>query len=327
MLIKAINALLTVVYGIGVALIAFWLLDRLVNLLPGRWPERIRPYIYIVPAFGAITLYLIYPAFQTLVYSFANDDSTKWVGLGNYTRLLSNPDFQATLLNSLLWMVAVPLITIVGGLLIAVLADRLPAREEKTVKTIIFLPMAISAVGAATVWRFVYSYDTPGRPQIGLLNGVLDAFHIDPVPWLQQDALHFNTFMLQVMVLWAQVGFAMVLLSSAIKGVPGDTLEAARIDGADERQIFRRIIIPQVMGTIITVLITVTIGVMKLFDIIYTTTGGDFNTNVIGNEFYNQLTTNGDKGAAAAIVVLLMIAVLPVLYYQVRHFRAEEASR
>lgn len=133
--------------------------------------------------------------------------------------------------------------------------------------------------------------------------------------------------MLQVMVLWAQVGFAMVLLSSAIKGVPGDTLEAARIDGADERQIFRRIIIPQVMGTIITVLITVTIGVMKLFDIIYTTTGGDFNTNVIGNEFYNQLTTNGDKGAAAAIVVLLMIAVLPVLYYQVRHFRAEEASR
>jgi alpha-glucoside transport system permease protein len=221
----------------------------------------------------------------------------------------------------------VPLVTIVGGLLIAVLADRLPVRSEKVVKTIIFLPMAISAVGAATVWRGVFEYYTPGQPQTGLLNGILDVFHIDPVPWLQLPDWHISTFMLQVMVLWAQIGFSMVLLSSAIKGVPVDTLEAARIDGANERQIFRRVVIPQVMGTIITVLITVTITVMKLFDIVYATTNGNFGTNVIGNEFYNQLTTNQDHGAAAAIVVMLMIAVLPVLYYQVRHFRAEEAIR
>jgi alpha-glucoside transport system permease protein len=312
---KAINAVLTVLAGIGVALIGYWLLDRLSNLFPGAAKERVRPYLYILPAFAAIGLYLVYPAIQTVVLSFANEDSTQWVGWKNYTTLLSNTAFQLTLFNTLLWMIVVPAVTILAGLLIAVLADRLPPRNEKLVKTIIFLPMAISAVGAATVWRFVYNYDPPGQHQIGLLNAIIGAFNIDPVPWLQQSSGHVNTFMIMVMVLWAQVGFSMVLLSSAIKGVPGDTLEAARIDGANERQIFRRVVIPQV------------ITVMKLFDIIFTTTAGDFDTNVIGNEFYLQLTTNGDKGSAAAIVVLLIIAVLPVLYYQIRHFRAEEANR
>jgi alpha-glucoside transport system permease protein len=324
---KAINAVLTVLAGIGVALIGYWLLDKISNLFPGRAKELVRPYLYILPAFAAIGLYLVYPAIQTVVLSFANDDSTKWVGWKNYTTLLSNTAFQLTLFNTLLWMIVVPAVTILAGLMIAVLADRLPPRNEKFVKTIIFLPMAISAVGAATVWRFVYNYDPPGQKQIGLLNAIIGAFNIDPVPWLQQSTAHVNTFMIMIMVLWAQVGFAMVLLSSAIKGVPGDTLEAARIDGANEKQIFRRVVIPQVKGTIITVLITVTITVMKLFDIIFTATAGDFDTNVIGNEFYLQLTTNGDKGSAAAIVVMLMVAVLPVLYYQIRHFRAEEANR
>ena len=144
--------------------------------------------------------------------------------------------------------------------------------------------------------------------------------------WLQQSQYHFNSLLLMVVLLWSQVGFSMVLLSAAVKGVPGDTLEAARIDGASERQIFFKVVVPQIKGTIITVFITVTIGVMKIFDIVYVMTNGNFNTNVLGNEFWNQLSTNFNNGAAAAIVVILMIAVIPIMFYQVRHFKAEEAN-
>ena len=146
------------------------------------------------------------------------------------------------------------------------------------------------------------------------------------MPWLQQSEWHFNSFLLMVVLLWSQVGFSMVLLSAAVKGVPGDTLEAARIDGASERQIFFKVVVPQIKGTIITVYITVLIGVMKVFDIVYVMTNGNFNTNVLGNEFWNQLSTNFNNGAAAAIVVILMIAVIPIMFYQVRHFKAEEAN-
>ena len=149
---------------------------------------------------------------------------------------------------------------------------------------------------------------------------------MDPVAWLQQSQYHLNSFLLMVVLLWSQVGFSMVLLSAAVKGVPGDTLEAARIDGANERQIFFKVVVPQIKGTIITVFITVLIGVMKIFDIVYVMTNGNFNTNVLGNEFWNQLSTNFNNGAAAAIVVILMIAVIPIMSYQVRHFKAEEAN-
>ena len=176
------------------------------------------------------------------------------------------------------------------------------------------------------VWRFVYAAQPEGQPQIGLLNAVWTKLGGSPVAWLQQSDFHLNSILLMVILLWAQVGFSMVLLSAAIKGVPGDTLEAARIDGATERQTFFQVVVPQIKGTIITVFITVTIAVMKIFDIVYVTTNGGFNTNVLGNEFFNQLNTNFNNGAAAAIVVILMIAVIPVMIYQVRHFRAEEAA-
>lgn len=186
--------------------------------------------------------------------------------------------------------------------------------------------MAISAIGAATVWNFVYETRPEGQPQIGLLNAIVTAFGHAPVAWLEQSQFHFNSFMLMVVLLWAQVGFSMVLLSSAVKGVPVDTLEAARIDGANEWQIFFRVVIPQIKGTIITVFITVLITVMKIFDIIYVMTNGNFNTNVVGNEFYNQFSTYFNNGTASAIVVMLMIAVIPIMIYQVRHFKAEEAA-
>jgi alpha-glucoside transport system permease protein len=239
---------------------------------------------------------------------------------------LSSPAFRDTLLNTLLWILIVPAMTVVLGLLVATLADRLQPSGEKFAKTIIFLPMAISMVGAATIWRFVYYAAPAGQPQIGLQNALLGAVGKDPVAWLQQSQFHLNSLLLMVVLLWSQIGFSMVLLSAAVKGVPVDTLEAARIDGAGERQIFFRVVVPQIKGTIITVFITVTIGVMKIFDIVYVMTNGNFNTNVLGNEFYNQFSTNFNSGAAAAIVVMLMVAVIPIMWYQVRHFKAEEAN-
>ena len=326
-MIKVINALLAIVSGVGGALVLFWVLNFIAERLPGSWEDRVKPYLYIAPALAAIGIFLVYPAIRTIILSFANATSTRWVGLRNYTDLLGQRDFQITLFNTLLWIAIVPALVVALGLGVAVLADKLQARGEKLTKTIIFLPMAISGVAAAAIWRFVYEVRPAGTTQIGLQNAIWTALGFDPVPWLQVDTFKLNTFLLMIILVWGQVGFGMVLLSAAIKGVPDETLEAARIDGANERQTFFRVVVPQIWGTIVTVFITVLIGVMKIFDVVYVTTGGNFNTNVIAVRFINELITNGNAGRAAAIVVMLMIAVVPIMIYQVRHFRAEEAAR
>jgi alpha-glucoside transport system permease protein len=324
--VKAITALLTVIAGIGGAIVIFWLLNKIAELLPGSWEHRIKPYLYILPAFAAIVLYLVYPAVLTVINSFKDNFSRESVGFKNYSDLFQDDNFRQTLFNTLLWIAIVPAITVVLGLLVAVLADRLQPTGEKFTKTVIFLPMAISMIGAATIWRFVYTANPEGTTQIGLLNAFVGKLGSNPVQWLQQQHVHVNSLLLMVILIWLQVGFSMVLLSAAVKGVPIDTLEAARIDGANERQIFSRVVLPQIRGTVITVFITVTIGVMKVFDIVYVNTNGNFNTNVLGNEFYNQISTFVNYGKASAIVVILMVAVVPIMWYQVRNFRAEEAN-
>lgn len=323
---KALTALITILFGIGAALAVFWLLNKLSELLPNRWEHRIKPYLYVLPAYMAITVYLLYPAVLTVFNSFKDRFGKNWIGTENYSKLLGSHAFRQTLFNTLLWIVIVPAVSVILGLAVATLADRLKGRQEKFVKTIIFLPMAISLVGASTVWRFVYYSAPKGVTQIGLQNALITGLGHDPVPFLQETDFHLNSFFLMAILLWAQVGFSMVILSGAVKGVPAETLEAARIDGAAERQVFFKVVVPQIKGTIITVLVTVTIGVMKIFDVVYTTTNGNFNTNVIGNEFYNQLTTNSNNGTASAIVVMLMIAVLPIMVYQVRQFRIQERA-
>jgi alpha-glucoside transport system permease protein len=325
--IKVINALLAVIGGVGGAIIVFYLLNKLAEILPGRWEDRLKPFLWLVPAVAAITLYLIYPTIQTLVYSFANADSTAFVGTKNFTSLLSSSEFQNTLFNTLLWIIVVPAGAIVLGLLIATLTDRLNTGGERTAKTLIFMPLAIGAVSAGAIWRFVYAANPPTQKQVGLLNGIVTAFGGNPVNWLQISNFRLNSLMLMVIYLWLQAGFAMVLLSAAIKGVPVDTLEAARLDGAGEGQIFFRIIVPQIRTTIITVFITVLIAVLKTFDIVYVMTNGNFNTNVVAVDFFNQLFTNQNAGYAAAIVVMLVVVMIPIMIYQVRQFRAEEASR
>jgi alpha-glucoside transport system permease protein len=326
-MIRVINALLAIIGGVGSALLLYFILNKLVEALSQKWEERLKPWVFIGPALAAIGLFLIYPAVRTIILSFANATSTAWVGLENYTDLLTSRDFQITLGNTLLWIAIVPAVTVAMGLAVATMADRLGPQSEKLSKSIIFLPMAISGVGAATIWRFIYESRPEGETQIGLQNAIWTAFGFDPVAWLQVDTLRLNSFLLMIILIWAQVGFSMVLLSAAVKGVPVDTLEAARIDGANERQIFFRVTVPQIWGTVITVFITVLITVLKAFDIVYVMTNGNFNTDIIAVNFFNQLFRNGDNGRAAAIVVMLMIAVVPVIAYQVRHFRAEEAAR
>jgi len=324
MTIKILNTLITVVVGVGAAVILYWVLNKIAELLPGPWEDRIKPFLYILPAYAALIFYLVYPAVQTFVFSFANATSTEWVGWDNYTTLLQSKNFQDTLFNTLLWMIIVPVVVVALGLAMAVLADRLKPRWERMSKTVIFLPMAISAVGAGVVWGLIYNYRPEGREQIGLQNAIVTALGFDPVAWLQVTTLHINSLFLMMMLMWAQVGFSMVLLSAAVKSVPEDTLEAARIDGADERSIFFRVVVPQIWGSVLTVYVTTLIGVMKIFDIVYVMTNGGFNTNVVGNEFFNQLFSNFNNGQAAAIVVMLMIATIPIMWYQVRNFRREE---
>lgn len=327
-MLKVINALLAILSGVLGSLLLYYVLNKVVERLPNKWEDRVKPYVFAGPAVILVGFFLIYPAVRTIVFSFANSDSTAFIGIENYTDLLGASDFvTGTLFNTLLWMIVVPAITVAFGLAVAVLADRLQPRAEKLTKSIIFLPMAISLVGAATIWKFVYAASPEGTGQVGLLNGILAGFGVAPVAWLQLSQAHANSLLLMVIMIWSQVGFSMVLLSAAIKGVPEDTIEAGRIDGATEKRIFFNIVVPQIWPTVITVFITVLIGVMKVFDVVYVMTNGNFNTDVIGVRFFNELFTNGNNGYAAAIVVMLMLAIVPVMVYQVRQYRRQEALR
>lgn len=328
-MLQVLNTILTVVVGIAAALLLYWILNKIAEILPGNAQYKVKPYLLILPAFLAIIMYLIYPAVLSLIDSFktkVNFPKEAWVGLDNYGRLFTNNKFQDALFNTALWIIVVPLVSILLGLMVAVLVDRMNPRSEKAAKTVIFLPMAVSAVAAATVWKFVYSYQPSGSEQVGLLNAVWTHWGAEPVAWLGTSELRMNSFLLMIMMLWSQIGFSMVLLSSAVKAVPVETLEAARIDGANERQAFFKVVIPQIWPTIVTVFITVLIGVMKVFDIVYVMTGGNFKTSVIGMEFWNNYS-DVNYGMASAIVVILMIAIIPIMVFQVRQFRREEANR
>jgi alpha-glucoside transport system permease protein len=324
---KILIGLVALVVGVGGAYFFFFFLNMLVEGLPGRLSRLLMPYAFLAPGYALIALMLLYPAVQTINYSFANADATAYVGLENYRTVLGSEEFQSAILNNILWLIIVPALTVIFGVIVAVLADKLPTTGEKVSKSTIFLPMAISFVGASTIWLLVYQYDPPNEDPTGLLNAVWRGLGGEPQTWLQNSTLRLNSILMMVILIWLQVGFAMILMSSAIKGVPEDTLEAARIDGASELQIFFRVVIPQIKGTIITVFITVVILVLKVFDIVYVLTNGRDKTQVIANLFFKKLFQDSQSGQASAIVVILLIAVTPVLVYQVRHFRREELGR
>jgi alpha-glucoside transport system permease protein len=328
-----LSAVISVALGLGVSLLIFWSLNWLVERTRDRWKTRLLPYVFLFPVIVLISIFLLYPAIRTFVESFMEQgrrrgESATFVGLDNYIDLFTDPNFLGVLFNNVLWVAVVPAATVVIGLLIAILTDRLGRRRETMFKAMVFMPMAISGVAAAVTWRFIYFYAPPGNPQIYLLNSIWTGVTgQDPIPWLTLDAGRVNSFLIMFIAIWLQVGFAMVLLSAAIKGVPEETIEAARLDGASERRTFLHVIVPQIRGTILAVFITVVIFVMKIFDIIYAMTGGQYNTSVLAVEFYTQLFSFQNPGKAAAVVIVLMIAVVPLIVYQVRSYKAQEELR
>lgn len=319
--------MLGLIVGIGGSVVFFYFLNLCIEGFPSRFSEGLIPYAFLLPGFSLIAVLLLYPTVQTIVYSFANKDSSAWVGLDNYRAIFGDGGFWSALLNNLLWILIVPILTVAFGLAVAVLADKLSSTGERIAKSFIFLPMSISFVGAATIWGLIYAYNTPGSPQTGLLNAIVVSLGGEPQAWYQIDAARLNSLLLMVILIWLQTGFAMVLLSSAIKGVPEDTIEAGRMDGASEGRIFWQIVFPQVRPTMLAVFITVLILVLKVFDVIYVTTNGRDSTDVIANLFFRKLFVEQQAGQASAVVVVLLILVLPILVYQVRSFRQQEANR
>ena len=315
---KVVVVVVAIIWGVGGTALLYIVSNWLVEKLPGAWRGRVLPFVFVGPAFAILTFYLLVPAVLTIYNSFRDATGSTFVGLDNYVYAFTNPDMQTAIRNNVLWLVLGTGFSTGLGLAIAVLADR--SKLDRVVKTLIFLPMAISFVGAAIIWRFVFSYQPEGQPQVGLLNGILSSFGIAPQSWLTVEP--WNTLLLIVILVWGQAGFAMVILSAALRGVPDEMLEAGRIDGATEWQIFRRIILPTVWPTVVTVATTIAILTLKIFDIVQTMTGGNFGTNVIATLQYKQMFTFFDYGRGSSLAVILLVAVTPVMWYNLRQFRS-----
>lgn len=315
--------IVAIIWGVGGVAMLFYVTNWLVEKLPLVWVQRIQPFVFVGPALAILAWFLAIPTLRTLALSFMDETSTKFVGLDNYIFALTDRVMLEAFRNNLFWMVIGTAFCVGLGLLIAVLADR--TKYEAVYKAFIFMPMAISFVGAGVIWKFVYTYKGEGvnLAEIGLLNAVVSALGGTPQPWLTQAP--WNNLFLIIIMVWLQTGFAMVILSSAIKGIPAELLEAARIDGADEIQIFFQIMIPTIQNTILTVTTTIVIFSLKLFDIVRVMTGGNNGTNVIANEFYIQRFTYNHSGRAAAIAIVLLVAVIPVMIYNLKQFNERKA--
>jgi len=324
------TALQAVIAGIAITALIYFLLNFLIHRLPERAKRKVEPYVFIGPVLVLIGLFVIWPTLQSIRLSFMEeelDGSTTWVGSQNFKDLFAEDYFASMLINNLMWIAIVPILTVSLGLAIAQLANNVGPRQEKVLKSIFFMPMTISFVSAAVIWRYIYAYSPEGGPQIGLFNAIWTALGGQPQTWFQIEAFKFNNILLMIILIWLSAGYAMVLLSAAIKSVPEDTLEAGRVDGASTGQIFFKIILPQIWPTAIAVFITVLIGAMKVFDIVLAMTGGNYNTTVLAQTFYLEYFIYGNTGKAMAAVVLLILAIIPVMVYQVRHYRKFEAAR
>ncbi|MEU1888947.1 sugar ABC transporter permease [Micromonospora sp. WMMD987] len=291
----------------------------------GPLPRRRKPreglfaLFFLLPTLLLLTIGLVVPALRTVLLSFMDAGSTEWVGLRNYSWMFSEDSIVRVLLNTLIWVLLVPLVATTFGLLYAVMVDK--ARFESVAKSLIFLPMAISFVGASIIWKFVYAYRSEDQDQIGLLNQIVVTLGGEPKQWLLDSPL--NTFLLIVIMVWIQAGFAMVVLAAAIKAIPGDIVEAARLDGVTPWQMFWQITMPSIRPALIVVVVTLSIATLKVFDIVRTATNGNYDTSVIANEMYNQAFRYGENGQGSALAVFLFILVIPIVIYQIRNLRQQ----
>jgi alpha-glucoside transport system permease protein len=286
-----------------------------------RRGEAIQTIVFVLPATVMIAFGLLYPGIKTVYQSFRNSGDTAFIGFDNYKTIFTSQDQLDVLRNTAIWVIVTPIAATIIGLVYAVLIDR--ARFEAVSKALIFLPMAISLVGASIIWKFMYDYRATENPQIGLLNQILKSVGLDTYRFLLTEP--WNTLFLIVIMIWVQAGFAMTVLSASIKAIPDDIVEAARLDGVSGFRMFRYITVPSIRPSLVVVLTTISITTLKVFDIVRTTTGGNFNTSVLANEFYTQSFRAFNTGLGAALATLLFVLVIPIVVYNIRQMRRLEA--
>lgn len=340
---KWVITIVAIIWGVGGVALLYWVFNGLVEQLPDQWTRRLQPFVFVGPAMAILLWYLAIPVYRSFWLSLFDRDgfpadfsvffpwtwpaaiqSQSFVGLSNYVAAFTERLLLQAFRNNLMWIIFGSTLSVVCGLLAAVLADR--SRFERVAKSLIFLPMAISFVGASVIWNFMYDVRPVDSPQIGLLNAITVALGGQPHAWDKWVEISpWNNLFLIVIVIWLQAGYAMVLFSAALKGIPEEILEAARVDGATELQVFFRIMIPYILGTIITVWTTVVIFTLKIFDVVWVMTGGQFDTHVIATQFYLQSFTSRNSGYGSAIAIILLITVIPVMIYNLKQFREQEA--
>lgn len=322
---KLITAVIVVVGVPGVLVAYIWGTEQVLRLFPEALKPKVRPWLWLTPALGFLALFLVYPTIGTIIRSLQDKFGKEWVGLENYAWFFGSDNALSALKNNVLWLVFLTLFVVGFGLLVAVLVDRV--RYESFAKSVIFVPLAISMVAAGAIWLNMFLYKPPGETQTGTLNAVIGTAGAGPIPWLQVTDFSVNTFMLILVMTWMWSGFAMVIISAALKGINPELMEAARTDGANEFQIFRGIVFPLLVPTLVVVSTTMIITALKAFDIVYTMTGGQLDTNVIANFMYQEMFEVGNFGRASAVAVVLLLAIVPIMFFNIGRFRAQEAVR
>lgn len=334
---QILSALLVVLVGIAGCVIYFVGSNKLLDIIysiEGKTPEiasrnlrriaLIRPWLFMGPALISLGIYLVYPVFESVRLSLFDRASEEFVGLANYAWLFGDAEFIQSFKNNMLWLLVVPAASTFFGLIIAALTDRV--WWGNIAKSLIFMPMAISFIGASIIWKFIYDYRGEGAEQIGLLNAVVQYFGGEPQAWITVP--FWNNIFLMVILIWIQTGFAMVILSAALRGIPEETIEAAVIDGANGLQIFFKIMIPQMYSTIAVVWTTITILVLKVFDIVLAMTNGQWGTQVLANLMFDWMFRGGgDFGRGAAIAVVIMLLVVPIMIWNIRQANENKGAR
>jgi len=317
-----IGKILQVVLALAGFAAVLGLILFLVDKAPKKGRDVVQLLAFLLPAVALVGLGLVYPAIRTTFTAFA-DKAGNFIGLDNFVWMFTQPEALVTLRNTVIWVILVPLVSTVVGLAYAVFIDK--SRGERIFKVIVFMPVAISLVGAGIIWKFVYEYRPAEVDQIGLLNQILVWLGQEPVLWLQSEPI--NTIMLIIVMIWVQTGFAMVILSASIKGVSVEQLEAAELDGTNAWQRFRNVTLPGIRGGMVVVVTTITIATLKVFDIVRTMTAGNFNTSVVANEMYTQAFRAVQPGRGAALAVILFLMVLPIVVYNIRVMRQQKEIR